>query len=88
MYSINFIYLPHKTLPLYTYVCQLRVMSNLAVKPQTDPSLPPTTMANSHQFDDVVHIGIRLGIGNRHYTVCINWLIWPANGSNLTHNNV
>ena len=31
-------------------------------------------MANSHQFDDVVHIIIHLGIGNWQYTICINSL--------------
>ena len=34
----NFSYLPLKTPSLYTYVHQLRVISDLAVKPQTDPS--------------------------------------------------
>ena len=39
-------------------------------------SLPHTIMmANSHRFDDVAHIGIRLVIGNRQYTVCINSLL-------------
>ena len=71
----NFIYLPLKTPSLYTCACQLRVMSDLAVKPQTDPSPAPTMMANAHQFDDVAHIGICLGTGNRHYTVCINSLV-------------
>ena len=67
----NFIYLTLKTPLLYTYVHQLWVMSDLAVIPQTDPSLAPTTMANSHRFDDVAHIGIRLGTGNHQHTVCI-----------------
>ena len=53
---------------LYTYVCQPWVMSDLAVIPQTDSSPALTTMANSHKFDDVAHFGIRLGIGNCHYT--------------------
>ena len=68
----NFIYLPLKTPSLYTYVCQLRVMSDLAVIPQTDPSPVLITVAKSHRFDDVEHIGICLGIRNRQYTVCIN----------------
>ena len=33
-------------------------------------------MANSHQFDDVAHIRIRLGIGNHQHTVCINSLMF------------
>ena len=58
------------------YICvATTVMSDLAVKPQMDPSLAPITMANFHRFDDVAHIGIRLRIGNHHYTVCINSLI-------------
>ena len=71
----NFIYLAFKTPPLYTYVHQLWVISDLAVKPQKDPSLTPTTMANSHRFDDVAHIGICLGIGNHQHTVCIHSLM-------------
>ena len=50
---------------------QLRVFKNLAVIPQTDPLPAPITMANSHQFDDVAHIDICLGIGNHKYTICI-----------------
>ena len=42
----NLIYLPLKAPLLYTYMCQLRVMSDLAVIPQTDPSPAPTTMVN------------------------------------------
>ena len=51
----NVINLSLKTPPLYTYVCKQRVMSDLAVIPQTVQSPAPTTMANSHQFDDVAH---------------------------------
>ena len=72
--ATNFIYLPLKTPPLYTYVRKRQVISNLAVIPQTDPSPALITMANSCWFDDVVHIGIRLGTGNHKYTVCINSL--------------
>ena len=61
----NSIYLPLKTPPLYTYVCQLRVISDLAVILKTDPSPALITMANSHRFDDIAYIGIRLGIGNQ-----------------------
>ena len=68
----NFIYLPLKTLSLYTYMGQLWVFRNLAVIMQTDPSPAPITTSNSHRFDDVAHISICLGIGNHHYTVCIN----------------
>ena len=71
----NFICLPHKTPLLYTYVHQLRVIRDLAVKPQTHLSPSPITMANSHRFDDVAHISIGVGIGNGHYTVCIISLI-------------
>ena len=35
----------------------------------------PITMANFHRFDDVAHIGIRLGTGNHQYTICIYWLL-------------
>ena len=86
-YSIiptNFIYLPLKMPSLYTYVHQLRVMSELAVKPQTDPSPAPITMANSHWFDDIAHIGICLGTGNRQYTICINSLLCRVNPSTYT----
>ena len=48
----NLIYLPLKMPSLYTYMGQLRVISNLAVILQTDPSPTPITMANFHQFDD------------------------------------
>ena len=50
-------------------------MTDLAVILQTDPSPALIAMANSHRFDDVVHIGIRLGTGNCKYTVCINSLV-------------
>ena len=56
-------------------ILRVRVISDLAVKMQTDPLPAPTTMANSHRFDDVAHINICLGIGNHHYTVCINSLL-------------
>ena len=46
-FPTNFVYLPIKTLLLYTYVCQLQVISDLAVIPPMDPSPAPTTMANS-----------------------------------------
>ena len=44
----NIIYLPLKTPPLYTYVCQLWVMSDLVVIPLTDPQPTSILMANSH----------------------------------------
>ena len=71
----NYIYLSLKTPSLYTYVCQLWVISDLAVISQMDPSPTPITMTKSRRFDDVGHIGIHLGIGNRQYTVCINSLL-------------
>ena len=68
----NSIYLPFKTPPpLHTYVCKRWVMSDLAVIPQMDLSLALIMMANSHRFDDVAHIGIRLDTGNHQHTVCI-----------------
>ena len=73
----NFIYLPLKTPPLYTYVGKRRVMSDLEVIPQMDPSPAPIMMANTHRFDDIVHISIRLRTGNHKYTVCINSLRIP-----------
>ena len=42
----NIIYLPLKTPLLYTYVGKRRVMSDLAIIPQTDPSPTPITMAD------------------------------------------
>ena len=59
----------------YTSVGQVRVISDLAVILQMDLSPALITMANSHRFDDVAYIGIRLGTGNRKYTVCINSLL-------------
>ena len=45
----------------------------------------PTMMANSHRFVDVAHIGIHLGIGNHHYTICINscWHVPHKNEANV-----
>ena len=62
----------------YMHVCVSTTGDeDLAVKPQTHLSPSLTTMANFHRFDDddVVHIGIEVGIGNGHYTICIIWLI-------------